>query len=283
LHNRNSHAPSRKENGPRKPDGGRLAPARKLILAFHFSPNEKTFHIVVRMKDVPGAASEVLSLLSDRIDLIGSQTYSLPDGKAVWNGFARALSRQESGRTLKRLLASSPIVEACEVRESDRGLLVDSYHSGLESGPGRRAVMMPLAGFTHMFDRLVRDFGTGGETILFEEGSALGKSSGEYLNSHLPSGSLDWKTKALVTMFRAVGYGDPHLKVLSPGKKYSLLFRDCFECSGAVGSRKECGFFRGQLSGTISTLANEEFDSEEVECRLRGATHCQFVVASKRL
>ena len=258
-----------------------LESTRKRVLAFHFSPNAKTFHIVVKMKDVPGATSNVLGMLSQRVDLIGSTSYSLDDGSAIWSGFVRSLRHGETAKSLEGVLASSPVVREYLVAASDKGLLVDSYHSGVETGPGRPAALMPLAGFTHMFERLVRDFGSGGETILFEEGSALGKSSGEYLKSHMGAGSLDWKTRALVSMFRSIGYGSPTLKVLEGERKYSIVFRDCFECSSAPGKRKECGFFRGQLAATISTLAGEQFTSQEVKCRLRGDPYCEFRVNAK--
>ena len=157
-----------------------MKPIKKQALGLYFSPRVKSFHVVVRIKDVPGALSSVLELLRGHVNLVNSISYSLEHNGAIWSGFGRSLSKNETEGRLKKLVERLPVVLECEVKGSDHGLLIDSFHSGLEVAPHRSAVVFPSAGITGIYDHLARILGSGGETLMFEEGSALGKSSGRY-------------------------------------------------------------------------------------------------------
>ncbi|MGD1055146.1 MAG: hypothetical protein ABR867_03585, partial [Nitrososphaerales archaeon] len=209
-----------------------MKPIRKQSLGVYYSPDVKSFHIVVRLKDVPGALSSVLGLLRDHVDLVGSTSYSLEGNGAIWSGFGKSLSKAETEGKLKNLVKRSPMVLECEVKGSDHGLLIDSFHSGIEVAPDRPAVVFPLVGVSRIYDHLARMLGSGGETILFEEGSALGKSSGQYLNALLGHGNLDWKVKALLGTYSIIGWGSASLEVEKPGARFRVTIRDCMECAG---------------------------------------------------
>jgi predicted hydrocarbon binding protein len=237
---------------------------------------------VVRIKDIPGALNSVLEILRDRVDIIGSISYGLGDGSAVWSGFVRALSKADTEPKLKNIVKKSPMVIESIITGSDRGLLADSYHSGIEYGPSRAGVIMPFVGIARIFNHLTNIFGTGGETILFQEGSALGKASGQYINDLLGPGRLDWKVGALAAMYRTIGWGITTLKVDRPRFAYSVLVRDCFECVEGSESRKACWFLRGHLVSTLSTLSGAEFDGTETKCRLRGDPYCEFCLTRKK-
>lgn len=253
-----------------------MKPTRKKVLGFRYAPNESTFHIVARIKDVPGALNSVLEILRERVDIIGSISYGLGDESAIWSGFVRALSKGETESELKKNIGKSPAVIESLVVSSNHGLLTDSFHSGIEYGPGRSGVIMPFAGVSRMFDRLVNVFGSGGQTILFEEGSALGTSSGQYINSLLGPKRLDWKVAALVAMYRTIGWGTTSLEIIKPRSSYVVRFSDCFECVDGTKPREECGFLRGHLVGTLTRLSGVDFKGEETKCRLRGDPLCEF-------
>ena len=254
---------------------------RKEVLGFYFSPGVKAFHIVVRIRDVPGALGSVLKLLRDHVNLVGSTSYSVKGDGAIWSGFGKSLSKSETEGRLKRLLERLPLVLECEVKESDHGLLIDSFHSGLEVAPDRPAVVLPLVGVSRIYDHLAEILGSGGQTILFEEGSALGRSSGQYLNARLGRGRLDWKVKGLLGMYGSYGWGSASLEVKKPGAMFSVMVRDCFECVEAKGVRKSCDFLRGHLASTVSALSGSEFKCEETRCRLRGDPLCEFLLSKE--
>ncbi len=252
---------------------------RRPYSGFYFSPDVKAYHMVVKIKDVPGSLSIVLSMLPDVIDLVDCVSYSLEDGTAIWSGFGRSLSPKETEESLKSLMMRSPLVLDCQVKESVNGVVIDSFHKGLEVAPNRPAMVLPVAGFSRICDHLARILGTGGETVLFEEGSALGKLTGRFLNEKLGKGKLDMRFMAALGMYRASGWGSLSIEVERPGSKFRVTAADCPECADAGRDRTECGFIRGHLVSLISMLASEEFKSEEPRCRLRGDKTCEFVLA----
>ena len=245
----------------------------------YYFPRVKSFHIVVRIKDVPGALGSVLKLLRDHINLAGSTSYSVEGDGAIWSGFGKSLSKSETEGKLEKLLKRLPMVLECEVKGSDQGLLLDSFHSGLEVAPDRPAVVFPLAGISRIYDHLAEILGSAGETILFEEGSALGTSSGQYLNARLSHDTLEWRVKALLGMYGMEGWGCMSLGVERPGARFSVKVRGCFECVEAKRVRKGCDFLRGHLASAVSALSGKEFKCEETKCRLRGDTLCEFVLS----
>lgn len=255
--------------------------AKQQSLGFYFFPKMKGFHIVIRLKDVPGALASVLLPLRDHVNIVNSASYSVEDGNAIWSGFGKSLSKAETEGRLKKLVERLPNVLECEVKGSDHGLLIDSFHSGLEVAPGRPGTIFPTEGLARIYNHLAKVYGSGGETILFGEGSALGESTGQYLNARLGHGSLDWKVKALLGTYRVHGWGSASLKVEKPGTRFRVTVRDGFECAGEVKDRKGCGFMRGHLTGAISTLSGRKFEGEETKCRLRGDPFCEFLLSRK--
>jgi len=255
--------------------------ARKRILGFLYLPGKNTFHIVARLNDTPGSLSNVLGILCKKVDLIGEISYTLDDGTAIFSAFASALSRKETATGLKRLLEKSSSVREARVKASVDGLLADTFHSGLEYGPGRNGVIFPFPGLSRMFNRLVDLFGSGGETILYQEGASVGFATGGYLNSLLGKGKLDWKVGAMASLYNTVGWGATSVKVEKPGSRYRIRFSDCFECVEAE-SRHECAFLRGHLTSTLGILSGNGFTASEEKCRLKGAPYCEFLLSKTK-
>ena len=235
------------------------ATIKQLPLGFYFDVGMRSFHIVTRIKNVPGALHDVLGRLHANVDFVNSTSYSLGDGSAIWSGFGKSLSEGETEGRLKELIEWSPFVLECEVKASDHGLLIDTFHSGLEVAPERLGIIIPIAGVAQIFDRLAQTYGSAGKAILFQEGSALGKESGQYLSARLGHGDLDWKVKALLAVYRAYGWGSPTLEVEESGDRSTVTVRDCFECAEMGKVRKGCDFLRGHLASGISTLNGKEF------------------------
>jgi len=258
-----------------------MKPVRKESLGLYFSPKVKSFHIIAKIKDVPGALSSVLDLLGGHVNLVNSVSYSLQGGGAIWSGFGESLSKAETKEKLKRAIERLPLVIECDVKESDHGLLIDTFHSGLEVVPKRPAVVFPLVGISQIYDHLAVILGSGCDTILYEEGSALGKSSGRYLNNMLGEGRTDWKVKALLGTYGTIGWGAADIKVEKPQARYRIALQDCMECAGLGKDRTGCHLLRGTLSSAVSTLSGDEFKCEETRCRLRGDPHCEYLLSKQ--
>lgn len=254
----------------------RMEPPKSRLFVFSFLPDEKTFQMVLRMKNVPGALSSVLELLSSRVDLISISTYNVDRGTAICNGFAKALSKEETSRKLEQLIKKSGIVEDVVVGESDEGLLVNGLGSGLEDNLGRPRTLMTSVGLSRTFDRLVEVFGSGGETILFEEGSALGRANASYARGLIGPELAKRKLKTIYSSSGATGLGKITFKGEPSSLDFELKVDGCFECSSKGKVRKSCDWIRGQLSGGLSTYLDAKLACEEVRCRFRGDPACEF-------
>lgn len=254
----------------------RMEPPRSRVFVFSFLPDEKTFQIVLRMKNTPGALSSILELLSPRVDLISISTYSLDERTAICNGFAKALSKEETSGKLEQLIEKSEMVEDVVVGESDEGLLVNGLGSGLEDNLGRSRMLMTSVGLSRTFDRLVEVFGSGGKTILFEEGSALGRANASYARRLIGPELAKRKLKTIYSSSGATGLGRITFKGEPSLLDFELKVDDCFECSSYGKVRKSCDWIRGQLSGGLSTYLDAKLACEEVRCRFRGDPACEF-------
>jgi predicted hydrocarbon binding protein len=253
-----------------------MEPPKSNVFVFSFMPNEKTFQMVLRMKSNPGALSSVLDLLSSRVDLISINAYNAYEKTAVCNGYARALSKEETATKLEQLIRKSGMVEEVVVGESDEGLLVDGLGSGLEDNLGRSRMLMTSVGLSRTFDRLVEVFGSGGKTILFEEGSALGRANATYARRLIGAELAKRKLKTIYSSSGATGLGKITFKDEPSLLDFELKVDDCFECSSYGKVRKSCDWIRGQLSGGLSTYLDTKLACEEVRCRFRGDPACEF-------
>ncbi len=255
--------------------------SRRPYPGFYFSNDARMFHVVVKMKDVPGALSDVLSTLHETVDLVSSFSYNLGDGTAMLSCFGRSLSPDGNPAQVKAALEQSPMVVECQVKKGGNGVIVDTYHDGVEIAPGRPAIVIDVAGFSRVCDHISKLMGTGGETILFEEGSALGQMSGRFLKDKIGQGRLDQRVEAALDMYKAAGWGSGSLDVERNGAQYRITVRNCLECSEPSAVRKECVFLKGHLLRLVGSLSGEEFGIEETKCRLRGADCCEFLLARR--
>lgn len=255
-----------------------LKPTRKRFHALQYCPRVRGFHIVVQLKDMPGALNSVLDLLRQQVDLTNTISYNTSEGRAISSIFAKAISRSVTENSLKSVIAKSPFVEDYEVVGSKGGLVADTFHEGIELGPGESLVAISVGGLSHMFRSLINLFGTGGEVILFEEGLAVGRENGDYLKKFLGASFVRNRLEDLAALYAALGWGRATVVVEKRGKMISAKVEDCFECSGVKERSQNCQFFRGHLVGIVSSFLGGNFRGEERKCRLKGDPHCEFYI-----
>ncbi|MDA4124092.1 MAG: hypothetical protein OK438_01385 [Thaumarchaeota archaeon] len=255
--------------------------AKRRIFAYHYAPGKKLFNVVVTLKDVPGALSSVLELLSDRVNLIGSVSYATGDGSAIWSGFAQSLSQRESTANLKRLLGRSKMVKESWVGQGQQGFLVDSFHTGIDID-SESFMLSPRKGTSQMFEMLVKTFGTGGETILFNEGVEMGRFTAEYFRKILGPELAKKNPSKYGSVFGAEGWGAGTLLKSRTDGKVRIRVAECFECSTKSDVRTTCTFRRGHIQGFTSTILERPMTSVETTCRFRGGPYCQFELSDAR-
>ena len=249
------------------------------MFPYYYSEHKKLFHVVTRIKDVPGALAGVLTLLTTEVNLLGSTSYSVEGDSAMFSCFAEALRKSETPEEIQGLLAVSPWVLESRVSESKNGFLVDSFHTGVQVGTGEPYIMFPTAGMADVFEKLVREFGSGGETILYELGRNFGYDRFEIYRSLLgpdPRARLD----EAAHIFEAMGYGASAINQNTDGS-IRIVVDDCFECATPSEIGRSCAFRRGLAAGTFGALLGREIQCREMKCRSKGDKFCEFLVTPR--
>lgn len=253
---------------------GILERRRKIEFPFHYSAEKRIFHVVAKVRDQPRTLASLLNVLGTELNLIGTTSYSLGDGTAIFSGFAEVLEESIAASSLQSLISEYPYVFACRVWESNNGFLVDWFHTGMQTGLGEPYIMLPIEGLSPMFGEVVKTFGSGGETILYLEGAEFAKKRFEQYKKILGPDPRK-RVKEAAGIFNAMGYGRPSI-LQRDSDTVVLEVKDCFECSGKDEYRTSCAFMRGLLSGFFGALSGKAMMCDELECRLKGQEQCVF-------
>ncbi|HUK80069.1 MAG TPA: V4R domain-containing protein [Nitrososphaerales archaeon] len=252
---------------------------RRVVFPYYYSANKKLFHVVVRIRDVPGALAGVLALLTKEVNLLGSTSYSIGEDAAMFSCFAEALRKSETSEYIQGLLAMSPWVLQSEVSESKNGLLVDSFHTGIQTGTGEPYIIFPTAGLAEVFEKLVKTFGSGGETILYELGRNFGHDRLSVYRTILGAEPRA-RVEDFAHVFEAMGYGASVIIQNSDGS-IRIVVDECFECATPSEIGRTCAFRRGLAAGSFGALLEQETECEEIKCRSKGAKVCEFIVTPR--
>lgn len=241
----------------------------------HFEADKRLFHIVVHMSDAPGSTSTILKELGSKVNLIGISTYTLSDGTAMLACFAEALSEEETPGKLEKLISRLKATVEVEVYEGRGGLLVDTFHTGIQVGKDEY-LLIRRRGMAGVFDHIVKIFGTGGEVLLFEEGKALGRDNSRIRVEELGRERVVDNAAYLGRILTAEGWGLIESTSRPDSNDFFITVTDCFECSAAGTVRKGCDFMRGFYEGSVEVTRGTKPRVEEVECTLRGGKNCVF-------
>jgi len=253
---------------------------RKTVFPFHYSNDKRMVHVLARLSDEPGTLASLLSILGSKVNLIGTSSYSTPDGAAIFSGFGKILSDSDDAKSIQKHAAMAPSVLSCQVWEDKDGLLVDRFHTGFQAGFGEPYLMFPLKGLSETFERISETFGSGGQTILYTYGLDYGTARAPLYKSIMgehPERRLD----ELTAIVGALGYAASTATLEPSSKVLRLTARECFECSTPTGTGRRCSFLRGMAVGIFSTLFNKELTCEETKCRHKGNKECEFVLRAR--
>ncbi|HMD79204.1 MAG TPA: hypothetical protein VKF39_04390, partial [Nitrososphaerales archaeon] len=121
---------------------------KKVEFPFYYSPGKKLIHIVAKIRDEPGALAALLKGLAPMVNLLGSSSYGIGKGKAIFSGFAETLFHTDSADSIRTTLDELPDVLDFQIWEGQDGLLVDWFHTGIQSGNGESYIMFPSEAFS---------------------------------------------------------------------------------------------------------------------------------------
>jgi len=253
---------------------------KRRIFPVHYDPSKKLFHILVKLSDAPGSYSLILDLIRTKVNLIGTTTYTSSDGTAMFSGFSEALSPDLTGDGLKKLIMHSKAAIAAEIHEGKDGLLVDTFHTGYIVGTDEY-ILMRREGLIHVFDRVARMLGSGGDALLYDEGMTMGLKNSEIMIKRIGLDNVRNQTGVLNRFLAAQGWGQVKAKGAVSDDRFTLEVSDCFECSDDRGFRKGCHFIRGYLAGGAKATYGRDFESKETKCILKGDDVCEFRLKSQ--
>jgi predicted hydrocarbon binding protein len=254
---------------------------KQRIFLVHYDPGKKLFHVMVKLSDAPGSYSHVLDTLRSKLNLIGTTTYSLSDGSAMFSGFAEGLSPSQTPDEVRALILGSKAAMEAEVKEGREGLLIDTFHTGFAID-GDSYMLLRTAGLAHVFDRVSKILGSGGEALLYEEGMALGQWDVEAYVRKLGVERVRAQIGALNRILSAQGWGDVKGED-GPGEhEITMNVGECFECSGEGTARKVCSFMRGYFAGAAEAVFGNAYDSKETKCKRTGGDHCEFRLTRRK-
>jgi predicted hydrocarbon binding protein len=212
--------------------------------------------------------------------VVGATSYTQPDRTAILSAVVEARSQGETPEKLRSHIVSSGAINA-EVFEGREGMLVDSFHEGLVTG-AEYHMLVPRHGVVRMLDRIHMLLGTGAEVLLFEQGSALGRSDGEALVRSLGADRVVENFEYLAKSLAAQGRGSIVRRIASSDETRTVItVNDCFECSSNESGRTACHFVRGYIAGNAAAIYRTEFNVEEVKCTLIGGDACEFLMEPK--
>ena len=256
----------------------------KEILVGRVERGERLAQVVVKMKDVVGAAASVSALIASlKVDIRQSLTYSLKrDSSAIYNAFVVLNDPEVSLEGLVERVNQSPFVLEAHALEGPDGVVVDSISFPV-NWQGRRVVILAQSAVARMLDGIRTVLGTGGYVVLYELGIDYGKELAVYFIAKLGRDYLLTNYSYWLSVLAATGWGIPELK----GSKedfpnMTVRLSSCLECDGRSSREAVCSFMRGFLSGIFSELAGHPVHCEESLCQAKGDPHCEFQLRSGR-
>jgi len=135
----------------------------------------------------------------------------------------------------------------CEVTGSSDGLIVDSFHRGIETDPEERLMFFRWDAFNQMFDRMATLFQSAGEVLLYYEGVSAGEANATELLNKLGAEVISSNMPSVLRIMSSSGWGDAKLSGLDSTGAPIIRVDDCFECSTRYRVRRNCAFVRGIL------------------------------------
>jgi predicted hydrocarbon binding protein len=258
----------------------RNGPIAKEIPIYVKNPGKKSYQLLVRLENVPGALAEAAAIVERAsVNALGG-IVSVSKDQGYWCFFAESSSDGPSAEELVARLRRSKHVLGVEAKEDIEGFLVDTLTFPLKWNTGDRAILMRQQYLVRMFDDIRREFGTGGDVILYREGYAYGRSTWESLEGEIGSEYIRSHFGEVLRIYQAAGWG--RVEVVEQDfadKRATIRMHECFECEGHESERPLSSFVRGHLAGAFSALMGAEgVICEETVCAAKGDGHCEFVL-----
>jgi predicted hydrocarbon binding protein len=178
-----------------------------------------------------------------------------------------------------RLKESSFVVKV-EAREGRDGVIVDGISFPV-NWQGRRTIILSQTATARMFEAIRFTLGSGGDVVLYQQGSSYGKELAESFMNRLGGDYLKRNFDYTLGLLSATGWGVPELVGSRDGfPNITITLQSCLECDGVRATRPACSFVRGFLAGVSSAIVGHTVHCEESRCIGMGNPICEFELRS---
>jgi predicted hydrocarbon binding protein len=252
----------------------------KTVLGFLYDPDKTFFHTRVTLKNSPGALGDVLRRLADlKVNVLSSFTSVIPGSQTgLWSAFVESPVGVTAERVTQALKASPDLLDV-KITESEDGFLIDRAHFPVSVTPGMRVTLVPSEVLSEMLMKIKTVFGSGGETILYIEGKALGSNGRKIFSNVIGKERQRSLEDKGLPFLQAGGWG--RFEVLAHSGDFTSVtvgVTDCFECIGQRAEARFCSFMRGVVAGVFSSLTGRALEAVETSCIATGDSACTFEV-----
>ena len=186
----------------------------KEIISYVYKPRARLFHIVLQLRDVPGALADItVSLAKYKVNILGGFISGIEDPKEKDKVdrsvglFVEAQNREMTAQQIKGLIQDSAYASEITVRESNDGLIVDSLNFPLKLSQGQRAIVMRSEVIASSMNEIRQIFNTGGDVMLYKQGFSAGQNDAEELIRIFGEGSVLNRIEDLVNLYSSLGWG----------------------------------------------------------------------------
>lgn len=168
----------------------------------------RVYELLVTGSVAPGVAAKLSAVMAEHhVNLYPSGGYySYEPGRFVWTTFADLSDSKSAIESVTAELDEFDFVEEVECSGVD-DVLFDRYLFPVLAGNGSRVVVFRLEPLLLVEQRLKEAFGSGGDTIMFEEGKNYSLATLKEYYAMLPRASPEELLENVVAGLRATGWG----------------------------------------------------------------------------
>ncbi len=248
--------------------------------------NRRLVGFKIDLVNRPSSMASVLALTSKyNFNVLCSVVEALApsDERASMLLILDATEAFESPERLMEELGKLPEVIGVRMAKPEiEGLFIDPFHFPVLIGVAR-GMAYTCGTFISMAERVRRELGSAGEAILFYEGVAAGEALDREWRPLLPGFSREQMLASMLRVLRSLGWLNGEVVEWDESKPEIVVRAyDLFEC--CLVERKDrpnSQFFRGLLSGLVSSLLRRDMVAVETLCVAKGDAFCEFVVKPK--
>ena len=139
--------------------------------------------------------------------------------------------------------------------------------------------------FLKILESLVNNFGSAGESIIFQIGRDYGIQYCKGALARLPSNEmeLDELFRYIIETVSSDGWANMELDEFNPqkGTVHVILKQNVFQPECSMLHKPQCFFLRGYLSGIIKELTNMDYMFFSSQCLGHGDENCSIKLISQ--